>query len=628
MKNPKGSFWPNNLLKLFAFSFLTLTIFTNCSKNLNDNDIGGIPPDLPAADLVNFVNVSIYGVSDQNADNTLALQTAINTNEQIYIPAGTYIISKPLTKTSGRLIIKADNAIFKLSPIFPKTRSFSGALVLSNLNELKIDGLTIDEDRANLLAAGRNWRNFIMGMYVSSSSNVNINNCTVKNSSSISFSVHSSSNVTVSNCTSTNGMYHGVELDACTNVTIDKFRYIGIGNQGRNPAIGGIGILATVSNHLKITGCWIEDSPDTGTKTEGCNDVTWDGNTVKNSGKDGIKFMSHFDDGIHPAVVTVYNAKIINNVVDKIYNGRLDGSSEIQVWNAQDVTVSNNTVTGGIKTGYEAGIEIWATNGVTKNILVSNNTILNTNKFIYISNVSNIQIESNTCENTVDPISAANGFEAENSNSFTVTKNVFKRHGTTLINGVGVHFYNCADFSFTYNSVINAYGGIRATFTNSQTIDLSKNIWDNLGTYFASIGVDSARTVQNLLLNDNVISRVGTGTSLFKIYPLNLTLQHLNLTNTKIIGNGNNNRWAVEIPAGGNIAETDLTNFSSTGIAPYPQLAVLTGCKRIIGLKAFGPPKTGTWKFGDIVFNFTPSLGFSGWFCIVPGTPGVWKTIF
>ena len=43
-------------------------------------------------------------------------------------------------------------------------------------------------------------------------------------------------------------------------------------------------------------------------------------------------------------------------------------------------------------------------------------------------------------------------------------------------------------------------------------------------------------------------------------------------------------------------------------------------------LQLYGPPTTGTWRRGDIVYNYEPSPGgYVGWVCTAAGTPGTWK---
>lgn len=615
--------------KYLYFVFILLQ-FTQCRKPEIQLTAVIEKENVAAAETqaTDLVNAADFGAAGINTDDTQALQDAINSQKRIYIPKGTYIISKPLTKTGGKLVIIADSAVIKLSPSFPKSPAYTGALVLKDLLFLQIQGLTIDGNRSNLLNAGPDWRNYIMGITVQNSDLILLNHCIVNNGPSISFSLRGSSNAKIINCSSSNSMYHGVELYQCTNTVIDKFNYKGIGNQGINASIGGIGVLATLSDNIQVIHCNIEDSPDTGTKTEGCNYVTWDGNTVKNSGKDGIKFQNMPPRGSDPGVQTVFHGSIINNTVDKIFNGRSDGSSLIQVWNAQDVVVSNNTITGGTKTGYEAGVEVWASGGVTKNVVVANNTILNTNQFIYISYVSDVQINGNICENKIAPVSSGvDGFKAEVSHNFSVTNNQFKRHDTTAASGSGVYIYNCADFSFTKNTITNAHNGIDASFTESRTVNISNNTWSNFGRYFASIGVNSAQTVDSILMNDNTISKIGAGPLLFKINGNNLSATYFNIRNTKVIGNGSNRRWALEISSGGNIAKTDLTNFSSSGYAVYPHVTELRSSKKIIGWRSNAPPKAGTWSLGDVVFNMNPSTGIAGWVCIGAGHPGAWKTI-
>ncbi len=42
---------------------------------------------------------------------------------------------------------------------------------------------------------------------------------------------------------------------------------------------------------------------------------------------------------------------------------------------------------------------------------------------------------------------------------------------------------------------------------------------------------------------------------------------------------------------------------------------------------ATGIPVVGTWKAGDILWNYAPTAGgFIGWVCVTGGTPGTWKT--
>ncbi len=41
-----------------------------------------------------------------------------------------------------------------------------------------------------------------------------------------------------------------------------------------------------------------------------------------------------------------------------------------------------------------------------------------------------------------------------------------------------------------------------------------------------------------------------------------------------------------------------------------------------------GPPTSGAWRRGDVVWNVSPSAGGpSGWVCVAPGTPGSWKAM-
>jgi hypothetical protein len=119
---------------------------------------------------------------------------------------------------------------------------------------------------------------------------------------------------------------------------------------------GGIGYLGTRGNNITVRRNTIKSITDTGTKTEGANNVIYDNNYVEDCGKDGIK-VQDYQTNLSGLTNWFYgnpdyrvtNAKIINNTVKNLYAWRSDGSSLIQIHNCAEGEVRGNIVHGGIK---------------------------------------------------------------------------------------------------------------------------------------------------------------------------------------------------------------------------------------------------------------------------------------
>ncbi|WP_200584398.1 right-handed parallel beta-helix repeat-containing protein [Pedobacter segetis] len=526
------------------------------------------------------------------SDITSLLQSDVNQENEILIPEGTYYISKPITKTNGTINIKSDGAILQMVPSFPSgKKNLSAGFILTGLSNISIDGLTIDGNRDNLLNAGKNWTNYIMGIQILASSNISIKNCDIINAPSISFNILNSSNIELVNCSSVNGMFHGIVFQNCTNAIASRSKVIGIGNQGNDVRKGGIGMLGIGGDHLSFTDNDIENTSDTGTKTEGSNFVTWSGNTLKNCGKDGIKFQNLIageNPGVEANLDFVTDAKIMNNTIDQIYNGRNDGSSLIQVWNAHNVEVTGNLITGGSKTGQEDGICIWSDTDINaKYITVSGNTIKNTNRFIYLSKVSNATITENNCENLVAPKTKYDGFTAEYSDKISVTNNLFRRSATGAIDGFAAKMYESANFELQNNKLENAYNALELSFVSSDSSSVSNNQMDNFSSYAISVYSTTTGTVLNSLkLMGNTLSRAGMATgysAVIRVDPTNLSIDDLDLSNTKIIGNARFGDVGLEVKSDLKKVNTlNLTGFSVTGNVFYPASVDLTACKTIL----------------------------------------------
>ncbi|MES2266918.1 MAG: right-handed parallel beta-helix repeat-containing protein [Bacteroidota bacterium] len=627
------------MLTLVFFSFLQFMISgckkdvlstSNNVKNVTDNTSPAIPKDTEAVQVSNAV---VLTAGNEATDKTAMIQAAVNSGKPVLLKKGVYLISKPIVKSSGSLNLTGENAVILLDPSFPAIGKYTAALNFSNLSALVIKGITIDGNRAKLKNAGPDWTNYIMGLNIVNSANIDLVNSHSLNASSISFNLENCKVVKIDGCSSINAMYHGISLQYCSNATVSNCKIVGIGNQGNSIKKGGIGILATGGDNLAFNNNYIEDMSDTGTKTEGSNYVTWTGNTVINSGKDGLKFQNLVGadqvHGSHPQVKTVYHAKIYNNTITKIFNGRNDGSALIQIMGAEDVAVLSNKITGGSKKGQEDGISVVTNTTINANkILIENNSINNTNRFIYLSSTNQVTVSKNICKNTIAPLALYNGFTDENSNQTAVKNNTFQRSNTGTIDGFAASFYDCSNFSLINNKLLNAYTGLSARLISAKADTISNNQMDNFASYGVSIySAKPGTVVNNLLITGNTITKMGMKGGLgwmFKIDPVNMTIDKLDLSGTKILGNGNNGDWAISIKGAQNIKDLILTDFYSDGNAAYPSQGALAAAVNIVGWKSNAKPTTGYWALNTIVYNVNLTSPILGWKCTKAGTPGTW----
>ncbi|MFD0766889.1 right-handed parallel beta-helix repeat-containing protein [Mucilaginibacter lutimaris] len=627
------------MFKLVFLSFVQFMVFS-CKKDIvsiNNNankvtdQVNGVT--LNGSDIAQVKDAVVLTAGTDGGDKTALIQSAFNTGKPVILKKGIYLIKKPIVRNSGNLSLTGEDAVILLDPSFPAIGKYTAAFVLSNLSALSVQGIAVDGNRGKLSNAGSDWTNYIMAFNITNSANINLINCHSLNASSISYNLENCKAIDINSCSSVNAMYHGISLQYCSNAKVSNCKITGIGNQGVNINKGGIGILATGGDNITINNNFIENMSDTGTKTEGCNYVTWVGNTVNNSGKDGLKFQNLVGadqvHGNHPQIKTVYHAKIYNNTINKIFNGRNDGSALIQVMGAEDVAVLNNKITGGGKKGQEDGISVVTnTNINAKKVLIQNNSILNTNRFIYLSSTSYVNVSNNICTNAITPLTPYNGFTAENSDQTAVKNNTFQRSSTGSIDGFAASFYDCSNFSLINNKLLNAFTGLSARLVSARADTIANNQMNNFGSYGVSIySAKPGTIISNLLITNNIITKMGMKGGLgwmFKIDPANMIIDKLDLSGTKVLGNGNNGDWAISIKGAQNIKDLILTDFYSDGNAAYPSQGVIAAAINIIGWKSSAKPSTGYWALNTIVYNTNLTSPILGWKCTKAGTPGTW----
>jgi hypothetical protein len=100
------------------------------------------------AKLKDIVSVKDFGaVGDGVADDTAAIQAAINTNKEVFVPNGTYLITSALVMTTGQTLRGESN----LNTIL-KVNSAINAINISDVYKIQIDNLYIQGNNVGLVA--------------------------------------------------------------------------------------------------------------------------------------------------------------------------------------------------------------------------------------------------------------------------------------------------------------------------------------------------------------------------------------------------------------------------------------------------------------------------------------------
>lgn len=303
-----------------------------------------------------IVSVKDYGAKgDGVSDDTVAIQRAMNaaSDLDLIFPANsTYVVSAPLTRTSGKLRIHGNGATIKVAATYPTQEVETGIIDARGLDEVNVIGLTIDGNSAamNDGQGWPDWQNFIHMVLARGARVFRVRDCYVKNFPSQGIQARDCESVYIEGNRVEDGMQHPIFAKDCANVWITKNVVSGRGNVGEDPLIGGIGIHLDLCDYVDVSGNHVKDAGDTGIKGQGCDYVNCERNTVEDSGKDGIKWMG-VDGNSTPRF-----ARIAHNMVNRINAWRPDGSALIMVNDYRDAYVGGNQVYNGGGTRVADGI--------------------------------------------------------------------------------------------------------------------------------------------------------------------------------------------------------------------------------------------------------------------------------
>ena len=281
------------------------------------------------AKMRDTVSVKDFGaVGDGTTDDTAAIQAAINTNKEVFVPNGTYLITSALAMASGQTLQGESNVYTIL-----KVNSAINAINISDTSNVVIDNLYIQGNSVGLVAVR-------VGLGVATGSSHTILNCRIYQFTSHGVHLQGCAYTKVANCIiqqCSNGVYgdapgaqagHTNTIDRCliiNNATCNinmnqKCHYWSILNTDTyfdNAGTRTASIILNNSHHVNIDGCTIEIIAGTCTygilvdDSDGATSPNTTVNSIVNTKFIGVSTYMTYSIGIG-TTGAVYNTEIDN----------------------------------------------------------------------------------------------------------------------------------------------------------------------------------------------------------------------------------------------------------------------------------------------------------------------------
>jgi len=246
-------YWNSVSNTMFAWNGSAWATATNFNEFTNFTATGTTTARNLVTRFADVANVKDFGaVGDGVADDTAAIQAAVNTGKSIYIPTGNYIVTgiNLISNTTlfgdgpSKTIIKrnAANQINVISAIGTNSVNIQNILI----RDIGIDGNTVSSGLPNYNGHGINFA-YCKGVY--------LENIFIKNCEHNAANINGSSNVTIESCEFSKsyiGIYvtgydTGVTVHTCNNIHIRTTKVFDNSNDG-----GGFGFGVFDSS---IIGC-------------------------------------------------------------------------------------------------------------------------------------------------------------------------------------------------------------------------------------------------------------------------------------------------------------------------------------------------------------------------------------
>ena len=370
--------------------------------------------------LAESVSVLDFGaVGDGVTDDTVAIQAAVTAaaGKSLYIPAGTYLISAVINVSSNTYIYgDPNNTTLK---IYPQAYTANGPRLVTCANKSNITYLNIVFDGN----AGNVGTLIQPVTQVFNSTNVSYKNCTFQNCEGIAINASTSTNdISVLNCI----------FNRCGGLSDNSLGY-------RKQAIAFTNSSTNRTINIKIINCSFKYIGLDAISLQNCDNVNITSNLISNS------YVFVFN--VHSGSFYSSNVNITDNIITNISQGTYASSSPpggLDLGGIVGGVISNNT----FNTIDTSAIGIFSG---SSNIVIGNNVIINpfnyTNSTLSftgaisfgaisstLSNIKNIVVTNNVIIDTRTTPLMPFGFVLE-----TDATNLFVS-GNTILNAVRGHF--------------------------------------------------------------------------------------------------------------------------------------------------------------------------------------------
>ena len=281
-----------------------------------------------------------YGaVGDGVADDTAAIASAIASGRTVVVPPGKTFKVSQIAASS-----RSDLTLVGYGASIVGTNNDGAIVYITGGSRISVLGLRI----AHAAAAVRTNGGF--GLFVESSSDVNIRDCTISATASAGIYVDSVTRATIQACSITSTLADGIHItDTSTQITV-------AGNRTSTTGDDGIAVVSYQSDtgscqDITITGNSVFQSKSRGISVVGGANVTISGNTIRSTKYGGvyIAYESSFSTRGVSSVTVAGNTIEAANTYDtpSFTMGSIMLSASSGAFPVQKITIVGNTVVGG-----------------------------------------------------------------------------------------------------------------------------------------------------------------------------------------------------------------------------------------------------------------------------------------
>lgn len=411
------------------------------------------------AKLQQTISVKDFGAKgDGSTNDSVAIQNAVNTAQNVYFPAstGAYIIGSTINVPSNTNIIIDNSVTVKAAS------GLTGDIFkVTSANNVNFNGGTID---GNSASAGAN------GINIVTSTNCSVQNCTIKNTQTHCIYVQGTSStycqyILIEN----NNISYSITAPCFTFIYTNYLKLIGNTIHHSSSA----GMTSGASNYITASNNQVYSNHDDGLAFgDSCSNLTITGNNSANNGAEGINV-----DGCNHATITG-NTSYNNLLGITVWNrspGNVNAGYNIVDSNVVESCAQNILIADG-----QPGIVV--TNNISRN---SGNfaTLPGTNSYgIYVSTGAGTIIANNLIANSLK-----SGIYAVSTIDVTIKNNLIENnahYGIELNSGTGFgrnvisnnYLLGNGDGSTYIYGIYDGTSGYRNVFDSNVFVDESSPV--------------------------------------------------------------------------------------------------------------------------------------------------------